>query len=266
MDLNFKDILYEKKDGVAKIIINRPKRYNAFTGLTLQEMVFALLDSWGDKSIGVVVLTGAGDKAFCTGGDLQTKDDAGYTNQGAQFDLTQGHSMLFYLLRAIPKPVLAAVNGFAIGGGNVMHVVCDLVIASDNARFGQAGPNVGSFDAGFGTIFLSRLVGERKAREIWYLCHQYSADEALQMGLINKVVPQGELEAETDKWCKEMLGKAPEALACLKASFNADTDHVIGIDSIAMRALGMYYQTEESHEGLSAFLEKRKPDFTKFRK
>lgn len=263
--MDFKDIIYDKKDGVAKVIINRPKKLNAFRALTLEEMVYAFQDSWSDKSIGVVVLTGSGDKAFCTGGDLQTKDESGYEKGGATFDLLQAHSQIIYLMRAIPKPVIAMVNGYAIGGGHVLHVVCDLSIASETAIFGQAGPKVGSFDAGFGTVFLARVVGEKKAREIWYMCRQYSAQEALEMGLVNRVVPQSELGNEVDKWCRELLQKAPYALAYLKASFNADTDHVTGIDAMAMQALSLYYESDESHEGLAAFTEKRNPDFSIFR-
>jgi len=264
--MEFKEIIYEKRDGVARVIINRPERLNAFTALTIQEMVYAFQDSWADKSIGVVVLTGSGDKAFCTGGDLQTKDGSGYGQEGATFDLLQSHSHLFYLIRAIPKPVIAMVNGYAIGGGHVLQVICDLSIASETARFGQAGPRVGSFDAGFGNIFLARIVGEKKAREMWYLCRQYSAQEALEMGLVNKVVPPSELANEVEKWCQELLQKAPYALAYLKASFNADTDHVAGINAMAMQALKLYYRTPESNVGLQAFIDKKSPNFSKFRK
>ena len=190
----------------------------------------ALKDAWVDKTIGVVVLTGKGDKAFCTGGDQKEKDDDGYEKGKAAFDMLDAHSQVIHMIRSIPKPVIAMVNGYAIGGGNVLQVVCDLTIAADTARFGQAGPRVGSFDAGFGTIFLSRIVGEKKAREIWYLCRQYSAKEALDMGLINAVVPHSRLEEEVNTWCNDILAKSPYALAYLKASFNADTDHVHGIN------------------------------------
>lgn len=264
--MEFKEIIYEKRGGVAKVTINRPARFNAFTALTIQEMVYAFQDSWADKSIGVVVLTGSGDKAFCTGGDLQTKDESGYGQEGATSDMLQSHSQLIYLIRAIPKPVIAMVNGYAIGGGHVLHLICDLTIASETARFGQTGPKVGSFDAGFGNIFLARIVGEKKAREIWYLCRQYSAQEALEMGLVNKVVPPSDLTNEVEKWCQELLQKAPYTLAYLKASFNADTDHVVGISAMAMLALRLYYGTSESHAGLQAFIEKKLPDFSKFRK
>ena len=264
--MEFKDIIYEKKDGIAKVIINRPERYNAFTALTLEEIYEAFRDAWIDREIGAVVLTGSGEKAFCTGGDQKTKDDGGYGKGGAVFGLLEAHSQVINIIRAIPKPVIAMVNGYAIGGGHVLQVVCDLTIASETARFGQAGPKVGSFDAGFGSVYLARIVGEKKAREIWYLCRQYSAQEALDMGLINKFVPADELEKEVETWCQEILQKAPYTLAYLKASFNADTDHVSGIGTMAMHALDLYYKTEESHEGVQAFLEKRPPDFSKFRK
>lgn len=264
--MEFKEIIYEKRERIAKVFINRPERYNAFTALTIQEMVFAFQDAWADKSIGVVVLSGSGDKAFCTGGDMQIKDGFGSGKEGVVLDMLEAHSLLIHLIRGIPKPVIAMVNGYAIGGGHVLQVVCDLSIASETAIFGQAGPKVGSFDAGFGTIFLARIVGEKKAREIWYMCQQYSAHEALQMGLINKVVPQNELGKEVERWCQELLKKAPQALAFLKASFNADTDHVLGIDSLSFHALRLYYDSEEAKEGLDAFLKKRSPDFNRFRK
>ena len=264
--MNFEEIIYEKKDGIAKITINRPERYNALTAQTLEEMYEAFRDSWADKTVGVIVLTGMGDKAFCTGGDQKTKDETGYEKGKASFDLLEAHGQVVNIMRCIPKPVIAAVNGFSIGGGNVLQVVCDLSIASENARFGQAGPKVGSFDAGFGTVYLARMVGEKKAREIWYLCRQYSAREALEMGLVNKVVPASELDSEVEKWCREILQKAPTALSYLKASFNADTDHVTGIHIMSNRAVDLYYRTEESKEGKESFLEKRPPDFSKFRK
>jgi len=261
----YREIIYEKRGGTAKIIINRPKRLNAFTRLTIQEMIFAFQDAWADKSVGVVVLTGSGDKAFCTGGDiieLKAKD----AGEDIQFDMLQGHSLLIHVIRNIPKPVIAMVNGYAIGGGHVFQVVCDLSIASEKAIFGQAGPKVGSFDAGFGTIFLARIVGEKKAREIWYMCRQYSAQDALEMGLVNKVVPPNELEGEVENWCKELLKMAPQALSFIKTSFNADTDHVFGIDALSFQALNLYYDSDEAKEGVSSFMEKRTPDFGKFRK
>lgn len=264
--MEFKDIIYKKDEGIARVVINRPQRYNAFTALTLEEMFLAFRDAWADKRVGVVVLTGSGDKAFCTGGDQKTKGEKGYGRGEAKFELLDALGQLLGTIRSIPKPVIAAVNGYAIGGGHVLHVVCDLTIASDNARFGQAGPRVGSFDAGFGTIFLARIVGEKKAREIWYMCRQYSAVEALEMGLVNKVVPHGELDREVETWARELLEKAPTSLAYLKASFNADTDHAAGITAMAMHAADLYYLTEESREGAQAFLDKRPPDFTRFRK
>ena len=264
--MNFKEIIYEKDAGIAKVTINRPQRYNAFTALTLEEMYAAFRDAWVDNEVGVVVLTGAGDKAFCTGGDQKTKNGAGYGKGEATFSLLDAHGQVIHIIRTIPKPVVAMVNGYAIGGGHVLQVVCDLSIASETAVFGQAGPKVGSFDAGFGTVFLARIVGEKKAREIWYLCRQYPAKEALAMGLVNKVVPPTELDKEVNTWCREILEKAPYTLAYIKASFNADTDHVNGIGVMAKHALDLYYRTEESHEGVQAFVEKRPPDFSKFRK
>ncbi|MFO7963857.1 MAG: 1,4-dihydroxy-2-naphthoyl-CoA synthase [Desulfobacterales bacterium] len=263
--MSYNDILYEKDGGIARITINRPERYNAFTASTLEEMNDALRNAWVDHAVGVVVVTGKGDKAFCTGGDQKIKDEDGYEKGGALFDLLDAHDQVIHTIRSIPKPVIAMVNGYAVGGGHVLHVVCDLTIASETARFGQAGPRVGSFDAGYGTVFLSRIVGEKKAREIWYLCRQYSATEALEMGLVNKVVPPSELEDEVNRWCRELLQKSPYALAFLKASFNADTDHVNGINTMSKRTLELFYKTDESHEGVSAFLEKRPPDFKRFR-
>jgi naphthoate synthase len=264
--MDFKEILYEKKEGVARITINRPDRLNAFTTLTLKEMAEALTDAWFDKSVGVVVLTGAGDRAFCVGADLTTRGLGGYEAEEGGMGLLEAHSLVFYLIRTIPKPVIAVVNGYAIGGGHVLHLVCDLTIASETARFGQVGPRVGSFDAGFGASFLARIVGEKKAREIWFLCRQYSAQEALQMGLVNKVVPPDKLEEETAAWCKEIVSKSPMALAMLKASFNADTDHIWGFEEICKHALYMYYGTDEAMEGRNAFFEKRQPDFNRFRR
>ncbi len=264
--MKFKEIIYEKSGGIAKITINRPERYNAFTALTLEEMYAAFRDAWADNEVGVVVLTGAGDKSFCTGGDQKTKNGAGYGKGEASFGLLDAHGQVIHIIRTIPKPVIAMVNGYAIGGGHVLQVVCDLSIASETAVFGQAGPKVGSFDAGYGTVFLARIVGEKKAREIWYLCRQYPAEEALAMGLVNKVVPPSELAKEVNTWCQEILDKAPYTLAYIKASFNADTDHVNGIGVMAKHALDLYYRTDESHEGVQAFVEKRPPDFRKFRK
>lgn len=265
--LQFKEIIYTKKDGIAKIVINRPERLNAFTTLTINEMIKAFTDSWLDKTVGVIVLTGTGNRAFCTGGDQSTRESGGYAaDEAGLIPMADGHSFVIQLIRIIPKPVIAMVNGYAIGGGHVLHVVCDLSIASETARFGQVGPRVGSFDAGFGSAYLSRLVGEKKAREIWFMCRQYTAQEALQMGLVNRVVPPDKLEEETNNWCRELLDKSPSSLGALKASFNADTDSIMGIHRMANPLLQYYYGTEESMEGRNAFLEKRKPDYSKFRK
>ena len=259
--MEFKDILYEKKDGVAKITINRPQAYNAFTTDTVKELAQAFEDAELDSDIGVVVLTGAGDKAFCTGGDVKEAAKPG----GYDKEMDYWHSAVHRAIRNIPKPVIAAVNGYAIGGGHILHLICDLTIASENARFGQAGPRVGSFDAGFGVSYLTRVVGEKKAREIWYLCRQYTAQEALEMGLVNKVVPLDKLEEEVNKWCQEILALSPTALRFCKLAFNADTDHQYGFEGWSMAAVRMFWATGEAGEAKKAFAEKRKPDFTKFR-
>lgn len=270
--MELKEIIYEKKDGIAKITINRPDRLNAFTALTLREMALALMDAGMDKSVAVVVLTGAGDRAFCTGGDQVTREAGGYKAQADEtfgvgsMGLLEGHALAIYLIRNIPKPVIAQVNGYAIGGGHVLHLVCDITIAAEHAKFGQVGPKVGSFDAGFGTAYLARIVGQKKAREIWYLCRHYTAEEALEMGLVNKVVPKEKLEEEVNSWCKEILSKSPTSIAFLKASFNADTDNIWGLNSMACHGLELFYNTEESLEGRNAFLNKRTPEFSKFRK
>jgi 2-ketocyclohexanecarboxyl-CoA hydrolase len=253
------DILYEKKDGVAWVTINRPQVRNAFRALTVDEMVEAFRDAWADSDVGVAVLTGAGDKAFCSGGDQKARSDGGY--EGGKGGIGLDVASLHAVIRNIPKPVIAMVNGYAIGGGHVLHVICDLSIAADTAIFGQTGPRVGSVDPGFGTAYLARIVGEKKAREIWYLCKQYSAQEALQMGLVNKVVPAADLRHEVDQWCDELLEKSPTALKLAKYSFNADTDHIHGITEMGFSALELYYQTAEAQEGRNAFVEKRKPDF-----
>ena len=266
--MSYTDIIYEKKDGVAKITINRPQVYNAFRPLTVREMIDAFRDAWDDNTIGVVVLTGAGDKAFCAGGDQKDRGNEGYsgTHGGLENGIGVEIEALHQAIRNIPKPVIAAVNGYAIGGGHVLHVVCDLTIASDKAKFGQAGPRVGSYDAGFGTAYLARIVGEKKAREIWYLCDQYTAQEAREMGLANKVVPHEKLMEEVDIWCKKILEKSPTAIKMLKYSFNADSANIEGINQVAMGSLAMFYRTEESLEGRNAFVEKRPADFSKFRK
>ncbi|ADG06002.1 1,4-dihydroxy-2-naphthoyl-CoA synthase [Kyrpidia tusciae] len=266
--MSYKDIIYEKKEGVAKITINRPEVYNAFRSLTVRELIDAFRDAWDDNTIGVVVLTGAGDKAFCTGGDQKDRGGEGYTGTGGGLEAGIGLEVegLHSVIRNIPKPVIAAVNGYAIGGGHVLHILCDLTIASDRATFGQAGPRVGSYDAGFGSAYLARIVGEKKAREIWYLCEQYTAEEALQMGLVNKVVPHEKLMEEVDIWCQKILDKSPTALKMLKYSFNADSANIEGITQLSMASLAMYYRTEEALEGRDAFVGKRKPDFRQFRR
>lgn len=264
--MELKDVLYEKKDGVAKITINRPEVYNAFRAQTVQELIWAFRDAWDDNKIGAVILTGAGEKAFCTGGDQKNKGDKGYDRSGG---LGGGIGLeieaLHRTIRAIPKPVIAAVNGFAIGGGHVLHVICDLTIAAETAIFGQSGPKVGSYDAGLGTAYLARVIGEKKAREIWYLCEKYTAQEAKEMGLVNKIVPQGELIAAAEEWAAKILEKSPTAIKMLKYSFNADSANIEGISQISMASLAMFYKTDESAEGRNAFIEKRPVDFKKFR-
>lgn len=260
--MQFEDIIYQKKDGVAKIIINRPDVLNAFRTQTAKEMAQALEDVEVDPGTGVVVLTGAGNRAFCVGGDArEISGRAGYSR-----DLLVNIYRVHHLIRKIPQPVIAAVNGWSIGGGNGLQVVCDLTIASETARFGQVGPRVGSFDAGFASAYLSRVVGEKKAREIWYLCRTYTAQEALEMGMVNKVVPPDKLEEEVDTWCKEILSKSPFPIRFLKTSFNADSDNINGIEAMAFETLWNYYGTAEALEGRNSFLERREPDFSRFRK
>jgi naphthoate synthase len=261
----YTDILYEKKNGVAWITINRPEVRNAFRTITVAELTDAFVDARWDPAVGVVVLTGAGDKAFCSGGDQKERGQGGYA-PGAASQRPMDVEALHSAIRHIPKPVIAMVNGFAVGGGHVLHVLCDLSIASEHAIFGQTGPRVGSVDAGHGTGFLARVVGEKKAREIWYLCRQYSAADALAMGLVNRVVPLKDLRAEVEKWCAELLEKSPTALALAKQSFNIDSEPRAGVAQFAHTALGLYYQTDEAMEGRNAFVEKRPVDFKKFRK
>jgi len=263
-DRTYQDILFSKRDGIATVTINRPQVFNAFRPLTIDEMMAAFEDAWYDETVGAIVLTGAQGN-FCTGGDQKIRGDEGYVDSRTNTGRLQVRN-LHRMIREVPKPVIAAVDGYAIGGGHVLHLLCDLTLASDRARFGQTGPKVGSFDAGFGTILLARIVGEKKAREIWYLCEQYSAQEALDMGLVNKVVPAPELEAETVRWCRKILTKSPTALRFLKAGFNADTDHVYGIQAIAHGATHLFYGTEEGKEGRDAWREKRDPDFNRFRR
>jgi naphthoate synthase len=261
------DILYKKDEGVATITINRPQVYNAFRAQTIQQLIWAFRDAWDDNRVGAVILTGTGEKAFCVGGDQKEKgEEGGYNfNGGLGGGIGLEIEALHQVIRNIPKPVIAAVNGFAIGGGHVLHVVCDLTIAADTAKFGQSGPKVGSYDAGFGSAYLARIVGEKKAREIWYLCEQYTAQECKEMGLVNKVVPQSELMNAAYDWAKKIVEKSPTALKMLKYSFNADSANISGISQLAMGSLAMFYNTPESNEGKEAFLEKRPVDFNKFR-
>jgi 2-ketocyclohexanecarboxyl-CoA hydrolase len=254
----YDDVLCETNDGIAWITINRPQVLNAFRAKTVDELIHAFRTAWHDADVGVCVLTGAGERAFSTGGDQSERGASGYGSAGGiGLDVHGLHGVI----RAIPKPVIAMVNGYAIGGGHVLHVLCDLTIAADTAKFGQVGPRVGSVDPGFGTAYLARLVGEKKAREIWYLCRQYTAEQALAMGLVNAVVPAAELRAETEKWCRELLEKSPTALKLAKQSFNADTEHIAGITELGFAALELYYGTPEAQEGRNAFMEKRPPRF-----
>ncbi|MCX6216053.1 1,4-dihydroxy-2-naphthoyl-CoA synthase [Spirosoma sp.] len=260
----YQEILFSYYDGIAKISINRPHKRNAFTPLTVTEMSEAMELARQDERVGVIILTGEGGEAFCSGGDQSVRGHGGYvgTDQVPRLNVLD----LQMQIRRIPKPVIAMVAGYAIGGGHVLHVVCDISIAAENARFGQTGPKVGSFDGGFGASYLARVVGQKKAREIWFLCDQYNAQEALDMGLVNKVVPLEDLEEVTIAWCRKMLEKSPLALRMLKASFNAELDGQAGIQQLAGDATLLYYLSDEAKEGKDAFLEKRKPDFSKFPK
>jgi naphthoate synthase len=261
---DYDDIRYETLDGIAKITICRPEVRNSFRPLTVSEMRKALDTARDDPKIGAIIFTGQGKEAFCAGGDQRVRGEAGYVDD-------QGVARLNVLdlqreIRRCPKPIVAMVAGYAIGGGHVLHVMCDLTIAADNARFGQTGPKVGSFDGGYGSSYLARMVGQKKAREIWFLCRQYDAQQALDMGMVNCVVPYEELETETIKWCREMLEHSPLALRCLKSALNADCDGQAGLQELAGNATLLYYMTEEGSEGKQAFLEKRKPDFDQFPK
>lgn len=257
------DVTYEVDAGLAWITINRPERYNAFRGRTVDELIASFKAAWANSEVGVIALTGAGDKAFCAGGDQKQRQetgDYGPTETGL-FEIEALHR----LIRDVPKPVIAAVNGIAIGGGHVLHVVCDLTIAADHATFGQAGPKVGSFDAGFGTAYLARVVGEKRAREIWYLCEQYDAATAERWGLVNRVVPGESLREEVREWADKILAKSPTALRVLKHSFNADTESIAGLSSMAWDTLDLFVETAEAREGVQAFVEKRPPDFSPYR-
>ena len=261
----YTDIVYAKADeGIAKITINRPEVRNAFRPETVQAMQAAFADARDDPDIGVIILTGQGREAFCSGGDQRVRGKGGYVGH-------DGVSRLNVLdlqrqIRTLPKPVVAMVAGYAIGGGHVLHMICDLTIAADNARFGQTGPKVGSFDGGYGAAYLARMVGQKKAREIWFLCRQYDAQQALAMGLVNCAVPYERLEAETVQWCREMLAMSPIALRCLKAALNADCDGQTGLQELAGNATLLFYMSEEAQEGRNAYVERRKPDFSKFRR
>jgi naphthoate synthase len=249
-------------EGIAKITINRPEVRNAFRPQTVHQMREALQEARNDETIGVIILTGEGEKAFCSGGDQKIRGDAGYKD-------TDGTNRLNVLdfqreIRTCPKPIVAMVAGYAVGGGHILHMMCDLTIAADNAVFGQTGPKVGSFDGGYGASYMARIVGQKKAREIWFLCRQYSAQEALEMGLVNTVVPYNELEKETVQWCREILANSPLAIRCLKAALNADCDGQAGLQELAGNATMLYYMSEEGQEGRNAFVEKRDPDFKQF--
>lgn len=263
--MDFTEILYEKSGGVARITIDRPQKYNACTPVTVMELGQALTDAWVDDAVGVVVLSGAGDKAFCTGGDQSIRAPGGYEGTVAALPLEVGWQTVSHLIRSIPKPVIARVNGYAIGGGHVFHVVCDLSIASETAIFGQVGPKVGSFDPGFGTGDLMRAVGLKRAKEIWFLNRRYTARQALEMGLVNAVVPPEELDGEVDRWCAELLARSPTALKMLKYAFHAEIDGAVGVTNLGVGGLSMFYGTDESMEGRDAFMEKRDPDFMRFR-
>ncbi len=261
--MDYQDILYDLQDGAATITINRPRVYNAFRPRTVVEMLDAFQRAGWDKTIGAIVLTGTGEKAFCTGGD-QSDHDGQYGDQDARGPVGMPVGELHSVIRDVPKPVIAKVRGYAIGGGNVLATLCDLTIASETAIFGQVGPKMGSVDPGWGTAYLSRLVGEKKAREIWYLCRRYSAAEALEMGLINAVVADDQLDDEVKRWCDELVERSPTAIAIAKRSFNADSENIRAIGALGMEALRLYYDTDESKEGVQALNAKRPPEFRKY--
>jgi 2-ketocyclohexanecarboxyl-CoA hydrolase len=257
------EVRYEVEDGLAWITIDRPERMNSFRARTVDELIGCLKAAWASSDVGVVALTGAGDRAFCTGGDQKQRAESGDygPSESGLFEVEYLHR----LIREIPKPVIAAVNGYAIGGGHVLHVLCDLTIASTEAQFGQSGPRVGSFDAGFGSAYLARVVGEKRAREIWFLCRRYDAETAERWGLVNRVVPPDELRAEVRRWADEILTLSPTALRFLKQSFNADSEHIAGLGQLAFSGLGLFVDTDEAREGLEAFNDKRPPDFAAYR-
>ena len=264
-DPTYSDICYDTAAGIARIVINRPERRNAFRPETIQQLIDATHRAQFDPEIGVIILTGAGHQAFCSGGDQTVRgDDGGYHDQSGMPHLNVLDLQM--QIRRCPKPVVAMVAGYAIGGGHVLHLVCDLTIAADNARFGQTGPRVGSFDAGLGAGLMARTIGMKRAKEIWLLCRQYDAPAALAMGLVNVVVPLAELEEETVRWCREMLQLSPMALRMIKSGFNADTDGLAGIQELAGNATGLFYMTEEGQEGRNAWLEKRAPRFSRYRR
>jgi len=263
---DYEDILFTREGRTATICINRPKKYNAFRPRTVVELLDAFLRVGWDQDVGSIVLTGAGDKAFCTGGDQSDHAGGQYGDNDARGSVGMPVEELHSVIRDVPKPVIARVRGYAIGGGNVLATLCDMTIASENAIFGQVGPKMGSVDPGFGTAYLARVVGEKKAREIWYMCKRYSAQEALAMGLVNTVVPDDRLDAEVAAWCAELNKRSPTAIALAKKSFNADTESIRGMGGLAMQALRLYYNTEESQEGVKALNEKRDPDFMKYYK
>jgi naphthoate synthase len=261
--VELEDVLYETDAGLATVTINRPERFNAFRARTVDELIACVKRAWADSAIGVICLTGAGDRAFCAGGDQKQRAQSGDygPSESGLFEIESLHRVI----RAVPKPVIAAVNGYAIGGGHVLHLLCDLSIAADTARFGQNGPRVGSFDAGFGTGYLARVVGEKRAREIWFLCRQYDADTAERWGLVNRVVPAAELRAEVRRWADEILALSPTALRFLKQSFNLETEHLAASGQLAFSGLDLFTHTPEAREGVSAFAERRAPDFAPYR-
>ena len=261
--MELEDVRYEVENGLAWITIDRPERMNAFRARTVDEMIHCLKRAWASSEVGVVCITGEGDRAFCTGGDQKQRAESGDygPSESGLFEVEYLHR----LIREIPKPVIAAVNGYAIGGGHVLHVLCDLTIAADSARFGQTGPRVGSFDAGFGTAYLARVVGEKRAREIWMLCRQYDAETAERWGLVNRVVPLADLRAEVRSWADEILALSPTALRFVKQSFCVDTEHLAGVGQLAFSGLGLFVDSDEAREGVEAFTEKRAPDFAAYR-